>query len=134
MRVLFPSLRGLTDDDAILLSALIGAVSQKAGRDGQARMADFLAGLRGALRAAPRPSRPALDALPDLDDAELAYLADEAGRLEVAHARHGWAKRAAFFADLGRAVGQERARRATVLASLDADMTWYEAHSTGRWR
>src|SRR5262245_11660324 len=100
MRVPFPSLRVLTDDDAILLSALVGACSRRARRDGSASVADVLVALRGTLRAAPRPARPALDGLADLDEADLDCLADEARRLELAHAGAGWAARAAFFADL----------------------------------
>jgi hypothetical protein len=133
MRVDLPSLRRLTDDDAVLIGAMIGAAAENARHLGRGHLADFLSALRGALRAAPRPTKPTLDPLPDLDDEDVEFLAVEAGRLGAAHAEHGWPERAAFFAELRRAVDDERARRERVLASIDATMAWYDANLAGRW-
>jgi hypothetical protein len=132
MRVAFPSLRRLTDDDAVLLGAMIGAAAENQHVLGRARLASFLGALRGTLRAAPRPTRPTLDSLPDLDDEDLEFLSDEARRLGAAHAAQGWPERAGFFADLRQAVEGERERRGTVLESVDAAMTWYDRHLSGR--
>jgi hypothetical protein len=119
----FPSLGDLTPRDRRILGPAMEAAGTAARGEGRPALNALFSALAAAL-SEPKPGPSVqIDALADLDEAELERQLDGMGRQRSREERDGHAARAAFFADASAALCAERTRRQDVLASMDAALT-----------
>lgn len=119
MRVRMRSLARLTTRDRIILGPAMRAGAQRFGAAGRPALAALFAALADALEATSPDDGIQLDALADLDDAELDQLVEGARANGAREEQAGRPARVAFFHDLQAALHAEGQRRREALAAMD---------------